>query len=122
VVIYCGDNDIAYSDTVSARTVYLRFETLFTMIRKKMPGENIVFVAIKPSPSRASQRPRQDEANLKIKTFLAKQSDAYYVDVVHPMLSPDGKPLASIFLSDSLHMNAKGYAIWQKAILPYLKK
>jgi lysophospholipase L1-like esterase len=122
VVIYCGDNDIAYSDTVSAKTVYLRFETLFTMIRKKMPGENIVFVAIKPSPSRASQRPRQDEANLKIKTFLAKQTDAYYVDVVHPMLSPDGKPLASIFLSDSLHMNAKGYAIWQKAILPYLKK
>lgn len=122
IVIYCGDNDIAYSDTVSAETVYRRFLTLFTMIRKKMTGENIVFVAIKPSPSRATQRARQDQANLKIKSFLAKQSNASYVDIVHPMVGPEGRPLASIFLSDSLHMNAKGYAIWQKAILPYLKK
>ena len=122
IVIYCGDNDIASSDTVTANTVYLRFLTLYSMIRKRMPGENIVFVAIKPSPSRASQRPRQDEANLKIRSFLAKQSNTHYVDVVHLMIGPDNKPLASIFLSDSLHMNAKGYAIWQKAILPYLKK
>ena len=122
VVIYCGDNAIANSDTVTAEIVYRRFLTLFTMIRKKLPGENIVFVAIKPSPSRVSMRQRQDEANLKIKTFLSKQSNAYYVDVVHPMLGPDDKPISSIFLSDSLHMNASGYAIWQKAILPYLKK
>jgi lysophospholipase L1-like esterase len=122
VIIYCGDNDIAYADTVSAETVYRRFLTLFTMIRKKMPGENIVFVAIKPSPSRATQRARQDQANQKIKSFLAKQSNASYVDIVHSMVGPDGKPMASIFLSDSLHLNERGYAIWQKAILPYLKK
>jgi lysophospholipase L1-like esterase len=122
VVIYCGENDLAYADTVTALTVYHRFQTLFAMIRKKMPGEDIVFLAIKPSPSRASQRPRQNQANLKIKTFLSKQSNAHFVDVVHPMLGSDGKPLASIFVSDSLHMNAKGYAIWKKAILPYLKK
>ena len=122
VVIYCGENDLAYADTVTAETAYQRFRTLFGMIRKKMPGENIVFLAIKPSPSRANQRPRQNQANLKIKTFLSKQSNAYFVDVAHPMLGADGKPLASIFVSDSLHMNAKGYAIWQKAILPYLKK
>jgi lysophospholipase L1-like esterase len=122
VVIYCGDNDIAYADSVSAETVYRRFVNLFNLIRKRLPGENIVFVAIKPSPSRASMRKRQDEANLKVKAFLSKQTNAFYVDVVHPMLGPDGKPMASIFLSDSLHMNAKGYAIWKKAILPYLKK
>ena len=34
----------------------------------------------------------------------------------------DGMPLPEIFLADKLHMNAKGYAIWQKKIRPYLLK
>jgi lysophospholipase L1-like esterase len=38
------------------------------------------------------------------------------------MLASDGQPIKEIFLSDSLHMNAKGYAIWKKQIQPYLKK
>ena len=121
ILIYCGDNDIAFSDTVSATTVFARFTRLFFLIREKMPEENIVFVAIKPSPSRASQKKRQDAANAMIREFLAKQSNAYYVDIVTPMINENGKPKPEIFEADSLHMNAKGYAIWQKAILPYLK-
>ena len=31
-------------------------------------------------------------------------------------------PMEDIFLNDRLHMNAKGYAIWQKIIEPYLIK
>jgi hypothetical protein len=30
--------------------------------------------------------------------------------------------MKDIFLADSLHMNAKGYAIWQKVIEPLLVK
>ncbi len=30
--------------------------------------------------------------------------------------------MTDIFLEDNLHMNAKGYAIWQKEIFPYLSK
>ena len=30
--------------------------------------------------------------------------------------------MQDIFIEDDLHMNAKGYAIWQKAIEPYLIK
>jgi len=36
------------------------------------------------------------------------------------MLGADGKPMPDIFIGDKLHMNAKGYAIWQKIIEPYL--
>jgi lysophospholipase L1-like esterase len=38
------------------------------------------------------------------------------------MLNAAGQPMPEIFLEDSLHMNAKGYAIWQKGIQPYLLK
>jgi hypothetical protein len=34
ILIYCGDNDLAASDTVSATTVFIRFQQLFTFIRK----------------------------------------------------------------------------------------
>ena len=38
------------------------------------------------------------------------------------MLQADGSPMPDIFLKDNLHMNRRGYDIWQKAILPYLNK
>jgi len=52
IVIYCGDNDLAASDTVTAETVYKRFKQLFHLVREKLPRVSIAFVSIKPSPSR----------------------------------------------------------------------
>jgi len=122
VVIYCGENDIAYSDTVTAPIVLERFKTLFDIIRKKWHNENVVFISIKPSPSRAKFRPIVEQSNILIKQFLASQKNTSFVDVFHPMLTSDGKPMPDIFLGDSLHMKPAGYAIWKKAIEPYLVK
>jgi lysophospholipase L1-like esterase len=36
------------------------------------------------------------------------------------MLQDDGSVMKDIFIADNLHMNAKGYAIWQKIIAPSL--
>jgi len=38
------------------------------------------------------------------------------------MLDAQGRPIDSLFTEDKLHMNAKGYAVWQKIIQPYLDK
>jgi lysophospholipase L1-like esterase len=122
VVIYCGDNDLASSDAVTAQTVYYRFTRLFQIIRSKMPDVNIVYISIKPSPSRARLMKKAEAANNQIRQFLTNQKNASFVDVYHLMLNKEGKPIDEIFLSDKLHMNAKGYAIWKKAIEPYLKK
>jgi lysophospholipase L1-like esterase len=122
VVIYCGDNDLAASDSVTADTVFERFRVLFELIRQHMPGEDIVYVSIKPSPSRARLQEKMEKANLLIQTFLSINSHTSFVDVYHKMLNADGSMMTGIFLEDNLHMNAKGYAIWQKAIAPYLSK
>ena len=121
VVIYCGDNDFAASDTVTVQTVTDRFKKLFSMIRKKLPEANIAYVSIKPSPSRMKLMAKGEMANNEIKNFLAKQKNTSFIDVFNLMLE-NGRPMSSIFLSDSLHMNAGGYAIWKKAIEPALKK
>jgi lysophospholipase L1-like esterase len=122
VVIYCGDNDLAASDTVSAQTVFNRFQQLFAMIREKLPATSVAFVSIKPSPSRQRLMPKMREANLLIKKFLKQKKNTAFIDVYHKMLNKDGTPLKDIFLEDELHMNAKGYAIWQKVMQPYLLK
>ena len=122
IVIYCGENDFAASDTVSAKTVVDRFKTLYWMIRVKSKTVPVVFVSIKPSPSRRKYWTKMIEANKEIKAYLATQAHASYVDVFDLMLNEYNQPKSEIFESDSLHMNAEGYAIWQKAIRPYLVK
>src|SRR5258708_14339638 len=52
IVIYCGENDLAASDTVTGEMVFRRFTTLFNLIRKKLPNVPVVFISLKPSPSR----------------------------------------------------------------------
>jgi lysophospholipase L1-like esterase len=122
VVIYCGDNDFASSDTVTADMVISRVKKLFQMIRNKLPEANIAYVSIKPSPSRIRFMPKEVIANKAIKEFLAEQKNTAFIDVYHLMLTETGRPMPSIFLSDSLHMNASGYSIWKKAIEPVLIK
>lgn len=122
VVIYCGENDLAASDIVSSETVAARFITLFYEIRDKYPGLPIAFVSMKPSPSREKLMKKMVEGNKAIEAFLKKQEQADYIDVYTPMLNKSGKPRPELFVEDMLHMNSQGYDIWQKAILPYLKK
>lgn len=122
IILYCGENEIAASDTVTAQLVFERFKTLFQEIRNKIPNIPIAFVSIKPSPSRQHLMPKMEEANKLIKNFLKKKKKTVFIDVFHKMLNPDGSPLKDIFIADNLHMNAKEYAIWQKAIKPCLLK
>ncbi|MBC7827301.1 MAG: G-D-S-L family lipolytic protein [Chitinophagaceae bacterium] len=122
VVIYCGENDLASSDTVSAQIVFDRFQQLFSLIRKQMPETPIAFVSIKPSPSREHLLQKVITANELIKTFLKKQTKTAYIDVFSAMIDEQGKPKPELFIDDRLHMNKKGYAIWLQVIEPHLIK
>ncbi len=62
------------------------------------------------------------EANKVINFFLKKKNNTSFADVYHKMLKRNGKFKDELFIEDNLHMNAKGYAIWQKIIYPYLLK
>lgn len=122
IVIYCGENDLAYADTVTAQMVLERFKTLFGLIRASQPKVPVNYVSIKPSPSRANLMPKMVKANKLIKRFLKKKKHTAFINVYNAMLGSNGKPLPDIFIEDNLHMNAKGYAIWQKIIEPYINK
>ncbi|MGV3561287.1 SGNH/GDSL hydrolase family protein [Larkinella arboricola] len=120
IIIYVGENDVA-TGTVTAQEVYDRFVTLFTKIRKSLPKTPIVFISMKPSPSRRKYLPITIEANKLIKDYLAKQSRADYLDIYTPMLDATGQIRGELFRADSLHMNPKGYEVWTEKLKPLLK-
>lgn len=122
IVIYCGDNDFANDHTLPVDSVLKRVETLIKKIRLTDKKVMITYISIKPSPSRKELTPKFIETNKKIKLYLREQKNASFVDVYSKMVDKKGSPLKTIFLPDSLHMNAQGYAIWQKEIKPYLLK
>lgn len=122
IVMYCGENDIASSDTVTAAVAIERFKTLFHLIRVKYPTVPFAYVSMKPSISRKHLMPKYKQANTGIASFLKTQKNTAFIDTYSKMLKPDGSPMDDIFVKDNLHMNAKGYKIWQKIIKPYLKK
>jgi lysophospholipase L1-like esterase len=120
VVIYSGENDIAANAT--ANEVLQRFTTLFNMIRKDLPDANIVYVSIKPSPSRRKFMPVMVDANEMIKKFLAAHKNTVFVDVYNQMLTSSGDPRGELFRQDSLHMKRAGYEIWTEVLTPVLMK
>ena len=120
IVLYAGENDIA-SGKQTARQTYARFVNLFRYVRKKLPDVTFTFIAIKPSPSRRRFWPAMDEANRLIGRFLAKKSNAQFVDIRPTMLGPGGQPVGALFRPDSLHMNEKGYQRWAPVLQPFLK-
>ena len=122
IVIYCGENDFASSDTVTVEMVIQRFKTLYHLIRAKYAGVPLLYVSMKPSPSRMHLLTKYKEANQQIAAFLKTDKIAAFADVFQAMLKADGTPLDDIFLKDNLHMNARGYAIWKKVLEKLLIK
>jgi len=122
IIIYCGENDLAGDSTVTAAMVVGRFNLLFHVIRQEFTDIPLAYISMKPSPSRRHLFSEMREANQSIKEYLSVEKNSVFIDVYNKMLNTAGQPMPEIFLEDSLHMNAKGYAIWQEAIKPHLIK
>jgi lysophospholipase L1-like esterase len=119
VFIYGGENDIGHDQ--SAEQVFKEFVELFNLVSKELPNTRFYYISAKPSPSRLKYKSQLEDFNKKVSAFIKKQPCNWtFIDVYHPMLSQDGSPKADIFLADKLHMNSKGYDIWEKLIREHM--
>jgi len=118
VVIYAGANDLANAKT--PEIAFGDFITLVGEIRAKLPRTAIAFIASAPNPKRWANVSNIKKFNTLAQTYCVEHGLAF-IDVFSQMLGPDGLPRPDIFQEDRLHMNAKGYEIWKRAVRPYLK-
>jgi lysophospholipase L1-like esterase len=119
IVLYAGDNDFA--DGQSALNVYGDFKDFVRIVHRALPQAEIVFVSIKPSPSRWHLASRMREANGLIERYTKKNKRLRYVDVFHQMLGANGHPRPELFVDDSLHMSPAGYSLWTQILKPVVK-
>lgn len=114
IVFYAGDNDIGGG----ARPEQVRddFAAYVAAVHKELPKCRILFVSVKPSPKRWERFETQQQANALVKEFCAKDERLGFVDVVKPMLGPDGKPMEDLFVKDGLHLTPKGYELWTATV------
>lgn len=119
ILFYEGDNDLASGK--SPGLVFRDFKKFHQMVRNDLPGTEIGFIAVKPSPSRWNLKDIYEEYNKKILSYSRKKDDVTFIDVYAPMIAENGRPQPELFLSDSLHMNAAGYEIWEKKVRPFIE-
>lgn len=121
IVLYVGENDLPNEKT-TPDSVLNRTIKLYQSIRATLPNTPILYISIKPSPSRAAFKEKAIASNALIKAFLFKEANTKFIDVYSLMLTKDGNLRPELFVEDMLHMNAAGYAIWRKAVEPHLLK
>ncbi|HEX2083596.1 MAG TPA: SGNH/GDSL hydrolase family protein [Xanthomonadaceae bacterium] len=119
ILIYSGDNDINAGR--NPQQVLHDFRAFVARVRRELPDTPIAFLAIKPSPSRADQLQRQQQANALVKAEAARLHEVEFIDVASPMLGADGQPRPELFIEDQLHMNRAGYELWRGVVAPYLR-
>ena len=118
VVIYAGDNDLAAGTT--PEQILAQYVDLVRAVRRDLPAAKLVFVSIKPSPSRTALMPLIRHTNRLIADYTAADPALAFVDVFAAMLDHDAQVRRELFLADGLHMAAPGYLLWHDAIVHHL--
>lgn len=119
VVLYEGDNDIA--EGLTPARVFLDYAAFVSRVVTELPGTEIAIVSVKPSPSRASSLLAMQDLNNRLRALCATSGHLHFVDIATPMLNSSGQPRPELFVSDMLHMNPDGYALWTGILTPVLK-
>ena len=119
VVLYAGDNDLAMGR--SPDRLVADYQSFAARLRAKQPCTRLVFISIKPSPSRRTLMPAAREANRRIRAETARDSLQTFVDVFSPMLGPQEQPRPELYLADSLHMTRTGYLLWRRLLTPVVR-
>ncbi|MFP4190965.1 MAG: GDSL-type esterase/lipase family protein [Candidatus Hydrogenedentota bacterium] len=118
IVFYAGDNDIHGGESPEeALAEYTRFvET----VQERLGETPIVFMGIKPSPSRWSDWPGMAEANRLIEAYSEDEAHLHYFDTASSLLLPNGEPDPDLFVDDELHVNDAAYEMWTAELTPLL--
>lgn len=118
VVFFAGTNDIANGK--SAETVFADYCAFVAKVHEKLPNVPIAYISISPAPSRWDKVETIKKANSLIRDYAQSHRYLRFVDIFPLMLDEKGEPRPELFVEDRLHMNEKGYAIWKKALEPFL--
>lgn len=119
IVFYAGDNDIAAGKSVSQ--VVEDYREITNHILQDFPEVKFVYVPIKPSSSRWDYWSKMRETNKRIQAYNSSNDRLYYIDLATPLLDSGKSPRDELFRDDLLHLNERGYKVWNQILRPKLQ-
>ena len=118
VVLYAGDNDIAYGR--SAEAVAAEFQQFVQVIHAALPETDVWYLSMKPTKTQAIFWPELSRGNRLIAAAAKDAPRVHFIDADALFLTADGKADAGLLRFDGIHLNDKGYATWTSMIKPAL--
>ncbi len=113
VVIYEGDNDINSGQEINF--IYKNILKIIERIKDKNDKIKIILISAKPSISRWHLRDKYIQLNQKYRELANKSDFIEFADTWSAMVE-NGVLKKDIFIEDGLHLNEKGYEIWEKTL------
>lgn len=118
IVLYAGDNDIAYGR--SAEAVAVEFRDFVRIVHAALPEADIWYLSMKPTTTQASFWPEMSRANRQIEAIVGEDPRLHFIDADPLLLTAEGKADAELLRFDGIHLNDQGYAVWTSLIRPAL--
>lgn len=110
-------NDISGSTKDgSPKDVLNLFKLFVKQVREKHPDIPILQIAVTPTLSRWDYWDEINKVNQLLKSYCKETANLYFVDTVPTYLDALGQPKPEWFVKDQLHLNAKGYEVWNGLI------
>ena len=118
VIIYEGDNDISSGHKINF--ILKNIKSIIKKIEEKNKNAQIILISAKPSIMRWDLRKKYIQLNKKYKNLALKRNNIHYADTWSEMVD-SGELKTDIFIEDGLHLNEKGYKIWEEVLRPILE-
>jgi len=120
VVIYTGSNDINAKLTLDE--CFDDFTDFLNLVHEKLPDTRVIVNPVKISRKRIEQMEKVHKLNDRLQKWCAENPWTRWVDTGSYLADENGQPLDKYFAKDQLHLNAEGYAEWEKIIEPVIRE
>lgn len=117
VFIYEGDNDL-WAD-VPINEILTSLKQIVIRIHLVNPEIEIVLIGAKPSPSRWEKKENYLDFNQLLSRYCEQTEKVTYLDTWKALTDINGNPRPELYIQDQLHLNTKGYLVWNQLFTPY---
>lgn len=118
IVFYCGENDIASG--LALHHVFDDYLEFLNRVKQDFNDLHFIFISIKPSNSRLEHSERFTAFNRMVQAHNRADPTLHYIDLASPLVR-NGGPDNNYFVEDQLHLNERGYELWNERLTAFLK-
>ncbi len=110
VLLYAGENDISFGDTVDE--AFKKYKQLLQRLIDTYPESEIHIIAIKPSPERRAYWTKFKQLNARIRAYVNAKPSIIF----HSHVESDWESHSANFQQDGVHLTEHGYGLFMAGI------